>query len=145
MLIVKRTGYLLPVVAAFAAMGCATTSGNLTNSAERLERSAYELREDARDDSVSSSYSRDAQTFAEETRDFHRVVDDRRADDGDVQDAFHDLSKHYHALRDEVDRARDREVADDFARVTESYLDVEREMRKHGDYDRDRDRYARDN
>jgi hypothetical protein len=48
------------------------------------------------------------------------------------------LSRHYHALRDEVDRSRDRDAELDFKPVTEAYLDVEREMRRVGDGDRDR-------
>ena len=47
------------------------------------------------------------------------------------------LSGRYHALRDEVERSRDREAELDFKPVTEAYLDVEREMRRVGDRDRD--------
>jgi hypothetical protein len=135
----KRLGLTIASLAAVGLAGCVTTHGSLASSAERLERSAGELQADARNDG-SSAYYRDAQEFAAEARDFNRTVEDRRADGDDVQDAFRDLSSRYHALRDEVERTRDREAELDFKPVTEAYLDVEREMRRVGD----RDRYARD-
>ncbi|HEV8334282.1 MAG TPA: hypothetical protein VGQ22_22850 [Steroidobacteraceae bacterium] len=135
----KRVGLTIAALAAVGLAGCVTTQGNLESSAERLERNAEALRADARDDG-SSSYYRDAQQFAEEARDFRRTLDERRADREDVKDAFRDLSGRYHALRDEVERTRDRDAELDFKPVTEAYLDVEREMRRYGD----RDRYARD-
>jgi outer membrane murein-binding lipoprotein Lpp len=139
-MIAKKIGLVTAAVAAAVSLaGCVTTQGNLASSAERLERSTAELRSDARNDG-SSAYHRDAQQFAEEAREFRRTIEDRRADDDDVQDAFRDLSGRYHALRDEVERSRDRDVELDFKPVTEAYLDVEREMRRVGD----RDRVARD-
>ncbi len=78
-----------------------------------------------------------------EARDFRRTLEDRRADDDDVEDAFRDLSARYHALRDEVERSRDRDAELDFKPVTEAYLDVEREMRRVDGRER-RDRVARD-
>jgi hypothetical protein len=135
----KRAGLTIAALAALGLAGCATTHGNLESSAERLERNAETLRADARDDG-SSAYYRDAQEFAEEARDFRRALDERHADRDDVQDAFRDLSRRYHALRDEVERTRDRDAELDFKPVTEAYLDVEREMRRYGD----RDRVARD-
>jgi hypothetical protein len=135
----KSTGLLAATVAAIGLSGCVTTHGNLATSAERLERSAAELRADARNDG-SSNYYRDAQEFADETRDFRRALDDRDTDREDLNDAFRDLSGRYHALRDEVERTHDREAELGFKPVTEAYLDVEREMRRVGD----RDRYARD-
>jgi hypothetical protein len=136
----KRIALTIAALGAIGLAGCATTQGNLTSSAERLERSAEELRADARDDSANGGYYRDAQQFAEEARDFRRALDDRDADRDDVQEAFRDLSGRYHALRDEVERTQDRDAEMDFKPVTEAYLDVEREMRRYGDHDR----YARD-
>ena len=133
----KRTGLTIASFAAIGLAGCVTTHGTLQSSAERLERSAVELQSDARDDG-SGGYYRDAQEFASEARDFRQTLEDRRADDDDIQDAFRDLSRHYHALRDEVDGSRDRDAELDFKPVTEAYLDVEREMRRVGDGDRDR-------
>lgn len=135
----KRIVLTVAAVAAMGLAGCATTSGNLASSAERLERSATELQRDARNDG-SGNYYRDAQAFAAETHDFRQTLADRRADGPDIQEAFRDLSGRYHALRDEVERSRDRDVELDFKPVTEAYLDVEREMRRVGS----RDRYARD-
>jgi hypothetical protein len=139
-MVAKRIALTIAALAAVGLAGCATTQGNLESSAERLERSAEELRADARDDGANGGYYRDAQQFADEARDFRRTLDDRHADRDDVNDAFRDLSGRYHALRDEVERTRDRDAELDFKPVTEAYLDVEREMRRHGD----RDRYARD-
>lgn len=139
----KRIGLTIASFAAVGFAGCVTTHGNLTSSADKLERSAVELQRDARDDG-SGGYYRDAQEFAneahDEAHDFRRTLDDRRADRDDLQDAWRDLSGRYHALRDEVDRSHDRNAELDFKPVTEAYLDVEREMRRVGD----RDHYARD-
>jgi hypothetical protein len=135
----KRIGLTIASFAAVGFAGCVTTHGNLTSSAERLERSAAELQRDARDDG-SSGYYRDAQEFVAETHDFRRTLDERNTDRDDLQDAFRDLSARYHAVRDEVERSHDRDAELDFKPVTEAYLDVEREMRRVGD----RDRYAQD-
>ncbi len=126
-------------------VGCATTHGNLTSSADRLERNADLLARDARDDS-SGTYSRDAHRLADEAHEFRRTVHDRGADSSSVKSAFEDLSKDYHALRDEVDRADSRQAQLDLKPVTEAYLDVEREMGGYPDRDRvarDHDTYAR--
>jgi hypothetical protein len=136
----KRIGLTIAAIAAVGLTGCVTTGGNLSSSAERLERSADELRADARDDGASGGYYRDAQQLAEESRDFRRTLDDRHADRGDVKAAFRDLSDRYHALRDEVEHSSDRDAERDFKPVTEAYLDVEREMRRYDEHDR----YARD-
>jgi hypothetical protein len=135
----KSTGLMVAAIAAVGLTGCASTHGNLASSAERLERSSAELRADSRDDG-SSGFSRDAQQFADEARDFRRTIEDRRTERDDLNEAFRELSGRYHALRDEVERTRDRDAELDFKPVTEAYLDVEREMRRMGD----RDRYARD-
>lgn len=130
-------------VGLMAVGGCATTGGSLSSSADRLERSAYALQEEANDGDVRGDFRRDARELAEEAREFNRVVEDRRASDEDVRDAFEDVSKRYHAMRDEVERDRDSDANAEFRDVTEAYLDVEREMRSR-DSRRDRDRLARD-
>jgi hypothetical protein len=132
----------LATVGLIAVGGCATTGGGLSSSASRLERSTYALHDEAQDDDARSGFQRDAQELAEEAREFRRVVEDRSSDDDDVSDAFNDVSRRYHAMRDEVDRSRSREAESEFAPVTEAYLDVEREMRSRDG--KDRDRYARD-
>jgi hypothetical protein len=121
--------------------GCATTGGNLSSSADRLERNASALHEEARDDGVRSGFRNDARELAEEARDFRRTVEDRDSSKEDVREAFGDVSRRYHAMRDEVERSRSREAEREFQPVTEAYLDVEREMRSRDDR---RDRYARD-
>jgi chromosome segregation ATPase len=114
--------------------GCATTSGGLSSSADRLERNAETLARNADDD-----YSRDARELADQAQDFRQAVQDRRADDRDIRGEFEELSRDYHALRDEIDRSDSREAQMDFRAVTEAYLDIEREMSEY-----DRDRYASD-
>ncbi len=115
--------------------GCASTHGSLTTSADRLERNATELARDTRD----SSAATDARQLAEQAHDFRRTLEDRRADDRDIQIAFEELSRDYHALRDEVDRSDSREDVVELRPVTEAYLDIEREMNASTRYARERD------
>lgn len=128
-------------VGLMAVGGCATTGGSLSSSASRLERNAYSLQDEAQDDDARSGFQRDSRELAEEAREFRRTVEDRSSSKEDVQDAFNDLSKRYHAMRDEVERSRSREAEQEFRPVTDAYLDVEREMRSRDDR---RDRYASD-
>ncbi len=137
----KNGAYTLFTVGLMALGGCVTTGGNLSSSADRLERSAYALQEEAHDDSARSGYKRDARELAEEAREFRRTVEDRRASTEDVRDAFGQVSRRYHSMRDEVERSRSREAEAEFRPVTEAYLDVEREMRSR---DSKRDRYVSD-
>lgn len=126
-------------VGLMAVGGCVTTGGNLSDSATRLERTAYALQDEAQ--GSRQGFRNDARELAEETREFRRTVEDRDASKEDVRDAFSDMSRHYHAVRDEVERSRSREAESEFRPVTEAYLDVEREMRSR---DGKRDRYASD-
>lgn len=137
----KNGAYTLFTVGLMTLGGCVTTGGNLTSSADRLERSAYALQEEARDDGARSGYKRDARELAEEAREFRRTVEDRRASNEDVRDAFGQVSRRYHSMRDEVERSRSRDAEAEFRPVTDAYLDVEREMRSR---DSKRDRYVRD-
>ncbi|HEY0686500.1 MAG TPA: hypothetical protein VGD45_29445 [Steroidobacter sp.] len=138
-----RNNLLLVATVGLMTVGCATTGSSLSSSASRLERSAYELQDEARDDDARSGFQRDARELAEETAEFRRVVEDRDSSDSDVRDAFGDVSRRYHAMRDEVDRSHSRDAEEEFEPVTEAYLDVERELRSR-DGKRDRDRYASD-
>jgi hypothetical protein len=138
---VAKSGWFIAAFGALALSGCMSTGGNLTSSAERLERSADALQDEADDDRVSSDYSRDAQALAAEARDFRQTVEDRDADEGDIEEAFRDLSRRYHAVRDEVERSDDRDAELDFKPVTEAYLDIERGMSRYGER---RDRVASD-
>lgn len=138
---IRNNLLMAATVGLMAVGGCATTGGSLTSSADRLERSAYALQEEANGSDVRTDFRRDARELAEETREFSRVVEDRDSSKEDVHEAFEDVSRRYHAMRDEVERDRDREATAEFRDVTEAYLDVEREMRSR---DSRRDRLARD-
>ncbi|HUI60169.1 MAG TPA: DUF4226 domain-containing protein [Steroidobacteraceae bacterium] len=116
-----------------ALCGCATSRGNLTNSADRLERNADLLSDHVRDEPVAADYApagytRDARALAEQAHEFRRVVQDGRADDRDVKVSFEQLSRRYHDLRDDVDRSDSHRAQADLRPVTDAYLDVEREM-----------------
>jgi hypothetical protein len=115
--------------------GCMTTHGNLTGSADRLERNAETLAESAREEPPAADrtdagypYSREARALAEQARDFRSTVEDGRTDDRHVRASFERLSRRYHDLRDDVDRSESRRIQEDLKPVTEAYLDVEREM-----------------
>lgn len=138
---IRNNLLIAATVGLMAVGGCATTGGSLSSSANRLERSAYALQEEANDSGVRGDFRRDARELAEEARDFRRVVEDHRSNHEDVHDAFEDVSRRYHAMRDEVEHDRDHEANAEFRDVTEAYLDVEREMRSR---DSRRDRVARD-
>jgi hypothetical protein len=138
---IRNNLLIAATVGLMAVGGCATTGGSLSSSAERLERSAYALQEEANDSDVRTDFRRDARELAEETREFNRVVEDRDSSKEDVHEAFEDVSRRYHALRDEGERDRDHEANAEFRDVTEAYLDVEREVRSR---DSRRDRLARD-
>ena len=135
--------YLLiaTTVGLMAVGGCATTGGGLSSSASRLESRAEALRTEARNGDARAGFQSDARELAEEARDFRRTVEDRDSSKKDVREAFNELSKRYHAMRDEVERSQSREADRGFRPVTEAYLDVEREMRAR---DSRRDRYASD-
>ena len=121
-----------PIVIAMA--GCASSGPTLSNSVERLEDSSFALERHAEERSVRA----EARDLSEEARDFRRTLIHYRADRLDVHEAFGDLSRRYHDLRDEVERSRGRDTERYFEPVTAAYLDIEREFSG-------RDRYARDN
>lgn len=141
---VTKAVMLTGAVLGLALSGCVTTHGNLASSADRLERASLAMEEDARDrprstDYDSADYSREARELAEQAHDFREAVEERTADSRDVRGSFERLSRRYHDLRDEVERTEGHQVRADMRRVTEAYLDVEREM---GGY-HERHRYAR--
>lgn len=109
--------------------GCATTTrSNMSTSADRLEHNANLLADDVRSADYPSGYVRDVHMLADDARDFRRTVEDRASSDGDVKVAFERLSRSYHAVRDEVDHSDSRTARGDLQPVTDSYLDIEREM-----------------
>jgi chromosome segregation ATPase len=144
MVFVRNTALTTASLVIVTLAGCVTTHGNLTSSADRLERNAAELARDTRDEpsgsDYSTRYSRDARELADRAHEFRRTVDDSRADSRDVRDAFEQVSRSYHALREDVDHSESHHAQADLRPVTEAYLDVEREM---GGYPDDH-RYARD-
>jgi hypothetical protein len=48
--------------------------------------------------------------------------------DRDVKTAFDELSRSYHALRDDVEKSEDTDARRDMQPVTQAYLDVEDNM-----------------
>src|SRR5687767_1183215 len=134
MLTTRNVAAVMGLSSFLAFAGCVTLHGSLSSSTDRLERNTEALARNADGD-----YSQDARAWADEGQDFRQTVEDRRADDRDIRRAFEEVSRDYHALRDEVDRSDSRMAEADFRAVTEAYLDIEREMGGH-----DSDRYAKD-
>lgn len=115
-----------------ALFGCATGRSSLSNSAERLDQSAASYArtvsgESASDDSL-SRYNRDVLALSDDAHALRRASEDRRASDADVRAAFDRVARSYHSVRDDVDRSDSRTAREDLAPVTQSYLDVERDM-----------------
>ena len=151
MMTARQVGWLTASIMAMTLTGCATTHGGLDSSADRLDRSAQVFAQDSdqapRGYAESTGYTADARHFADRAHEFHRAVDgeDRDAGDRDVKDAFDELSRSYHALRDDVERSGDREASRDLHPVTQAYLDVEDSMggaraprSRYSDHDDDR-------
>lgn len=130
-MMMRFTWLMGPIVIAMA--GCASSGPTLSSSVERLEDSSFALERHAEQRDVRA----EARDLSEEARDFRRTLIHYRADRLDVQKAFSTLSRSYHDLRDQVERAHDRDTERYFEPVTEAYLDIERGI------DRG-DRYARD-
>lgn len=151
MMTARQVGWLTASLMAMALAGCATTHGGLGTSADRLDRNAQAFAQDSaeapRGYAENTSYAEDARDFADRAHQFHRAVEDgdRDGDDRDVKDSFEELSRSYHALRDEVERSGDREARRDLHPVTQAYLDVEDSMggarapSRYSDADEDRD------
>jgi hypothetical protein len=133
MMTARQVGWLTASLMAMALTGCATTHGGLDTSADRLDRNAQAFAQDSeeapRGYAEKTTYTEDARDFADRAHEFRRTVEDRGdADDRDVKDAFEELSRSYHALRDDVERSDDRDASRDLHPVTQAYLDVEDEM-----------------
>jgi hypothetical protein len=118
-----------------ALAGCATTRhGGLDSSADRLDRNAQAFAQDSQEAprgySENTSYAEDARDFADRAHEFRRTVEGRDEGEGDVSDrdiktAFDELSRSYHALRDDVEKSEDSEARRDMQPLTQAYLDVE--------------------
>lgn len=143
-----RAGWLMTSLMTVALAGCATTRhGGLDHSADRLDRNAQALAQDAeeapRGYSENTSYTEDARDFADRAHEFRRTVEDSSADKRDVRASFDGLSRSYHSLRDDVERSGNEDARHDMVPVTQAYLDVEDDMGGAGpsryseeDYDR---------
>ena len=128
-----RSGWLTGSVAAMALAGCASTPhGGLDYSANRLDSNAQVFAQDAteapRGYDENTSYTEDARDFADRAHEFRRTVEDSSADKSDVRASFDELSRSYHALRDDVQRSDSDYARRDLAPVTQAYLDVEDDM-----------------
>lgn len=132
-MITGRTGgWLTASLMAVALAGCATTHGGLNSSADRLDRNAQAFAQDAQEAprgyDENSSYTREAQDFADRAHEFRRTVEERGTDRRDLGASFDDLSRSYHSLRDDVERSGNRQARRDLQPVTQAYLDVEDNM-----------------
>lgn len=129
-----KAGWITASLMAVALAGCATTRhGGLNRSADRLDRNAQALAQDAQNaprgyNQGSSSYTEDAQDFAVRARNFRRTVETSDANQADVKSSFDELSRSYHALRDAVEHSGDSVARRDMQPVTRAYLDVEDDM-----------------
>jgi hypothetical protein len=133
MLTVRTAGCLTASLAVAALAGCATTPhGGLDHSAARLDRNAQVFAQEARNGprgyDESAAYTRDARDFADRAHEFRRTVEERGRDSRDLRASFHDLSRSYNSLRDEVQRSGGRHARRDLRPVTRAYLDVEDDM-----------------
>lgn len=132
MMTAGRVGWLTAALMALALAGCATTHGDLNSSADRLDQNAQAFAEDSaeapRGYSESTGYEEDARDFADRAHEFRRTVENEGGDDSDVRASFDELSRSYHALRDDVQRSDDRDARHDLRPVTQAYLDVEDDM-----------------
>ena len=128
---VRTTAATLASLAVLAALGCVTPRSSLTNSAERLERSTDSLARTVRDEPASEAsrgYTHDVQALADDAHALRRASEERSATDSDVRAAFDRVARSYHEVRDDVDHSDDRAAREDLRPVTQSYLDVERDM-----------------
>ena len=148
MVIASRAGWLTASLMAVALCGCATTRhGGLDSSADRLDRSAQAFAQDSEEAphgySENRGYTEDARDFADRAHEFRRTVEEGSADKHDVRASFDELSRSYHALRDDVERSGNEDARHDMRPVTQAYLDVEDDLGGSGqsrysesDYDR---------
>ena len=132
MMTAGRARWLTASLVAVGLAGCATTHGGLNSSADRLDRNAQAYAQDTEEAphgyAEHTGYTEDARDFADRAHEFRRTVEDEGADNRDVRASFDELSRSYHALRDDVERSGDRDARRDLQPVTQAYLDVEDNM-----------------
>lgn len=133
MRLLVKAGWLTAPLMVIALAGCATTRhGGLDSSADRLDRNAQDFAQDStqapRGYDENAGYTEDARDFADRAHRFRRTVEDRDSEDRDVKASFDELSRSYHALRDDVERGGSPDARRDMQPVTQAYLDVEDNM-----------------
>jgi hypothetical protein len=132
MMTAGRVGWLTAALMAMGLTGCATTHGGLNSSADRLDNNAQAFAQDSaeapRGYSENTGYTEDARDFADRAHEFRRAVEEEGGDNRDVRASFDELSRSYHALRDDVERSGDRDARHELEPVTQAYLDVEDDM-----------------
>jgi hypothetical protein len=132
MMTAGRAGWLTASLMTVALAGCATTHGGLNSSADRLDRNAQAFAQGAQEAprgyAENTGYTADARDFADRAHEFRRAVEEGGGDNRDTRASFDDLSRSYHALRDDVERSGDRNARRDLQPVTQAYLDVEDNM-----------------
>jgi hypothetical protein len=129
----RKARWLTASLMAVALAGCATSRhGGLDYSADRLDTNAQAFAQNAaeapRGYDENTSYTEDARDFADRAHEFHHAVEDPDADKHDVRASFDELSRSYHALRDDVQRSDSDYARRELAPVTQAYLDVEDDM-----------------
>jgi len=109
-------------------VGCATTGG-LGTAANRLDNSAQRFYEQLLAQPAPGHSASDAAMLVDATRDFDRAVNHNRSREN-LRPSFERVAERYHHLRRQLDN---RDYGDwygrsGFDRVTEAYLDVDRQM-----------------
>jgi hypothetical protein len=141
MVVAKAVTAVTVSAALLGLAGCASTRGNVNNAADNLEYTSNTLARDAQADAARTDhaplYERDARALAADARELRGAVDERGGD-ADVRAAFDQVSRSYHAVRDEVADSGDLQAQRDFAAVTDSYRHLEHDLNVP-----DRDREAR--
>jgi hypothetical protein len=133
MITAAKAVWLTASLMTIALAGCATTRhGGLDSSADRLDRNAQAFAQDSeeapRGYSENTNYTEDARDFAVRAHEFRRTIEDTDSGDHAVKASFDDLSRSYHALRDDVERSGGPDTRRDMQPVTQAYLDVEDNM-----------------
>lgn len=133
----------LAMITALILGGCVSVSNDLGDAAQRLDRSADELRDEVRA-ARNSDLRREADQFAEVAEDFNGDVRERR-DRDELRDRFERVADRYHELRDEFRGEQPASTAERtaFNDVTRAYLDLERELQHRGNRDREYRRSSR--
>lgn len=111
--------------------GCETTQAQTARAADRLEHraDAFAVRTCHEPNATcpSSQQLPAARSFSDQAREFREML--HNAGDQDVVFAFQSLWRSHRALRDEVRDLPDRQIQDEFKRVTQAFVDVQLRVR----------------